>query len=561
MFPAIVSCTTIDWFSDWPADALKEVAIKFLEDMHIAEDQIGNVATIFAQAQTSVLSESRSMLQRLGRYNYVTPTNYLELVKGYCKLLGEQRQKVGEQANKLKNGLQKLSDTATQVAEMSVALSDKKKVVAKSQTECEEMLVVIVQEKRVVDEQEKQVAQEKEVVQRDEADTKAIADKAQASLDEALPALEAATKALELLNKKDMAEIKAYATPPPAVEMVMEAVMILRKAEPTWTEAKKQLGDANFLSSLINFDKDSITDNTIKKIYAYTKKPEFDPEEVGKKSGAAKSLCMWVRAMEVYGRIAKEVAPLRNDLAKAMKTLKAKQEQLAATEAKVKAIADKVKALREKYDESVSSKEALKKESEELETKLNRAQNLVDGLGGERVRWEGSIAGLELALVNTVGDCLLAAAFLSYCGPFDADYRHLLLHEQWLKSVRTLAIPCSESFDFCNYLANPEDVRDWNIQGLPADAFSTENGVMVTRGTRWPLMIDPQEQANKWIKELEKSNSLKVVTLKQSDYLRTLENAIAFGQPVLMHKSWRSLTRRSNRSCREPLSRWATGRS
>ena len=31
--------------------------------------------------------------------------------------------------------------------------------------------------------------------------------------------------------------------------------------------------------------------------------------------------------------------------------------------------------------------------------------------------------------------------------------------------------------------AKPEDVRDWNIQGLPADAFSTENGVMVTRGS------------------------------------------------------------------------------
>jgi len=39
-----------------------------------------------------------------------------------------------------------------------------------------------------------------------------------------------------------MAEVKAYSKPPPAVETVLEAVMILRKQEPTWTEAKKQLG-------------------------------------------------------------------------------------------------------------------------------------------------------------------------------------------------------------------------------------------------------------------------------------------------------------------------------
>ncbi len=50
-------------------------------------------------------------------------------------------------------------------------------------------------------------------------------------------------------------------------------------------------------------------------------------------------------------------------------------------------------------------------------------------------------------------------------------------------------------FDFALFLADPKAVRDWNIQGLPSDSFSTENGVMVTRGRRWPLMIDPQVRA------------------------------------------------------------------
>jgi dynein heavy chain len=60
--------------------------------------------------------------------------------------------------------------------------------------------------------------------------------------------------------------------------------------------------------------------------------------------------------------------------------------------------------------------------------------------------------------------------------------------------VKALAIPASEHFDFAYFLADPKAVRDWNIQGLPSDGFSTENGVMVTRGRRWPLMIDPQGQ-------------------------------------------------------------------
>lgn len=49
-----------------------------------------------------------------------------------------------------------------------------------------------------------------------------------------------------------------------------------------------------------------------------------------------------------------------------------------------------------------------------------------------------------------------------------------------------------------------------------------------------PLMIDPQGQANKWIKNMEKESGLRVVKLTQTDYVRTLENCIQFGTPVLI---------------------------
>merc|ERR1719440_1259135 len=276
------------------------------------------------------------MRDRLGRPNYVTPTNYLELVKGYTKLLGEKRAVIGDQASKLKNGLQKLSDTAEQVGGMSVEVEKKKKEVAKAQVETEELLVVIVQENHVVAEQQKQVAVEEAKIAKDEVETRKIADDAQQDLDKALPALEMAQKALELLNKKDMSEVKAYAKPHKNVEMVMEAVMVLRKSEPSWAEAKKQLGDPSFLTQLLNYDKDALNEAMLNKIAKYTKQAEFDPEIVGAVSKAAKSLCMWCRAMEVYGRIAKDVAPKKAKLQQAMKTLSKKQAQLAEAQAKVK---------------------------------------------------------------------------------------------------------------------------------------------------------------------------------------------------------------------------------
>lgn len=109
-----------------------------------------------------------------------------------------------------------------------------------------------------------------------------------------------------------MGEIKAYANPPPLVAEVMKGVLILREASDlSWAEAKRQLGEQNFINELINFDKDEMSDKTLKKIGQMVIKPDFKPETVGRVSVAAMSLCKWVRAMEVYGRIYRVVEPKR----------------------------------------------------------------------------------------------------------------------------------------------------------------------------------------------------------------------------------------------------------
>ena len=69
--------------------------------------------------------------------------------------------------------------------------------------------------------------------------------------------------------------------------------------------------------------------------------------------------------------------------------------------------------------------------------------------------------------------------------------------------VRGKLVPCSPTFELCLFLAKPTVVRDWNIQGLPSNPFSVENGIIATRGQRWPLLIDPQGQGLRWIKNME----------------------------------------------------------
>lgn len=222
-------------------------------------------------------------------------------------MLRNKREEISSSANKLRNGLFKIDDTRSKVELMSEELVISQEKVIEFQAQCDEFIVIIQTQTLEADEQKKSVAVKSQKIGEEEIECKALAAAAQADLNKAMPALDAAMKALDSLNKKDLTEVKSYANPPTKVERVMEAVMILQEREPTWTEAKRRLGEQNFLEDLKNFDKNNISDKTLKKIAAYTQDPELEPEKVGVVSFACKSLCLWVRAIERYGKVYKYV--------------------------------------------------------------------------------------------------------------------------------------------------------------------------------------------------------------------------------------------------------------
>jgi len=533
MYPGLVNCTTIDWFHLWPMEALQEVAMKFLASVEFTEEDFRlKISTVFAEMQLSVISTSALMLQEVKRFNYVTPTNYLELVKGYRNLLAEKRKELGSAADKLANGLAKLEDAKAQVEVLSKQLEVKKVVVAKSQKDCEDLLVQIVSERRVADEQKRQVEADSERISIEAAECKAISDDAEADLAIAMPALEKAMDEVDKLDKSAVSEIKAYTKPPALVETVMQAVMILFQKTPDWVTAKKVLSEANFITQIKTFDKDNVSQSTNNKIKKYIDQPTFKAEEVKKVSGAAGAMCVWVHAIYLYANVAKEVAPKRQRLKEATESLAVKQAALKEAQDALAVVVAKLAKLQVSYDTSVGEKNRLRDEAENLQLKLDRADKLVKGLSGEYVRWQLSIGNYNAALVKVTGDCLLSAAFLSYAGPFETRYRHSLL-KTWSHSVTNQKLPVSNQFNFAGFLGKPTDIRDWNIQGLPKDDFSTENGVISTRGSRWPLMIDPQGQANRWIRNKEGSK-LKIIDLKMNNFLREVENSVQYGFPILL---------------------------
>jgi dynein heavy chain len=127
-----------------------------------------------------------------------------------------------------------------------------------------------------------------------------------------------------------------------------------------------------------------------------------------------------------------------------------------------------------------------------MQLKLERSEKLIGGLANTKEGWGIRTEELKKLYEVLVGDALMTAAFQSYAGPFPSEYRDVML-EGFIKKVKDLKVPHSKDYQFCFFLTKPTEFLKWSFQGLPDDNFSKDNGVLVTKGRRYPLMIDPQQ--------------------------------------------------------------------
>ncbi|NXF75625.1 DYH7 protein, partial [Sclerurus mexicanus] len=548
-FPSLINCCTIDWFQPWPEDALERVASKFLETLELTDTERQGVVPICKYFHTSVLSLSERFLESLGRHNYVTPTSYLELIAAFRRLLTEKRDSVMKAKRKYVNGLDKLAFAESQVAEMRQELVQLQPKLEEAKVENANMMKTIEIESAEVEEKRKVVKVDEEIATEKAEEAQTLKNECENDLAEAIPVLEAAVGALDTLKPSDIAVVKAMKNPPAGVKLVMAAVCVIRGKKPEkitdpsgsggkildyWTTSQKMLGNINFLRELKSCSESPLPEAVMQKIRTeYLTNPEFDPQVVAKASSAAEGLCKWIKGIEVYHRVSKEIEPKKErlreaeeSLAQTMALLNQKREELAAVESRLA-------ALEQTFTEKTEEKAHLEFQVDLCAKKLERAEKLIGGLGGEKTRWDKAAKDLQEEYDNLTGDVLVSAGVIAYLGAFTAAFRQECTKD-WSKLCQEKNIPCSENFSLSQNLGDPIKIRAWTIAGLPTDAFSVDNGVIVDNSRRWPLMIDPQGQANKWIKNFEKENRLNVIKISDTDYMRTVENCIQFGTPLLM---------------------------
>ncbi|KAG6458751.1 hypothetical protein O3G_MSEX011030 [Manduca sexta] len=550
-FPSLVNCCTIDWFSEWPKTALESVANYFFHNMpHLTttDEVYESMVSVCCFAHQSVVEASARFLAQLSRLNYVTPMSYMEMLAAYADMFKKKQRDIQTESNALKTGLDKLNQTEVEVKQLQIDLAELKPMMERAAEETRKVIEQIAIDTAIAEEARIKVEKEQAVAEKMATETTAMAEDAQRDLDEALPALRAAEQALQELNRNDIVEVKAMKKPPGGVVLVIESLCVVFDIKPIkepgasfgekvlnyWKPGSQMLADPTaFLDSLMKYDKESITEDMIKKLKKFVQNPDYEPTKIAKVSKACMSLCMWVHAMYKFYHVNKAVAPKKAALEQATRDLRAVQAVLAAAQDKMQALLEGIAKLNAYLQEKEDEKRKMEDDINLCLARMDRANRLLNGLSSERVRWIKTIKELDVASVNLIGDILLSACAVGYITPFTDEYRRELLAE-WIQHMQEVAVPHTPGATPLSILGDAVQIRTWQMYGLPRDPLSVESAVLMINSRRWPLIIDPQTQANKWIRAMGKIEGLVVCKPNDRDLLRNFESALRFGKPILL---------------------------
>ena len=402
MFPSLVNCTSIDWFHDWPEEALVSVSRNFLEDNELVDAKYKqNMAKFMAYVHLAVNDQSKVYLKNEKRYNYTTPKSFLEQIDLYQNLLKAQVDKLQFAMDRMENGLTKLNATAAQVDDMKSKLAAQEIVLAEKNEAANALIERVGIETEKVN-KEKAVAKiEQDKVAVINTEVSAKAKSCSADLAKAEPALEAAQAALNTLNKNNLTELKSFGSPPEICVTVAGGVMVLMakgkiQKDRSWKACKIMMGNVGqFLDDLINYDKENIPAANLKEAKKYIATEGFNAENVAGKSQAAAGLCAWVVNIVMFYEVFCDVAPKRLALQQAETQLKNAQDKLAKIMAQIDKLDAALKVLTDEFQEATNNKLEAEASAAATAKTISLANRLVGGLASEKVRWGQTVAGAE----------------------------------------------------------------------------------------------------------------------------------------------------------------------
>lgn len=119
--------------------------------------------------------------------------------------------------------------------------------------------------------------------------------------------------------------------------------------------------------------------------------------------------------------------------------------------------------LTKKFEDQMAEKNALMEKASRTRKKMDQANRLINSLQDNKERWIQNANEFKSSKQRLVGDVAKACAFVSYCGPFNSEFRTKLLDEYFHQDLTNRGIPTSHDLELTKFLVDDATVGEWNL--------------------------------------------------------------------------------------------------
>ncbi|KAK8882498.1 Cytoplasmic dynein 2 heavy chain 1 [Tritrichomonas musculus] len=522
--PSFISDSMLIWSTELSKESLnsipRQVLVNSNTDGIISSETITKITPMFVQLFESV-SEP--------------PIRYSQFLSIYEVLFLQKQKEMNERKKHLDIGLSKLNEAAKTVDTLSAEIGAKKENLKVKEKNAQEAMERIQKAVKECSAQQAKIETITKNLSEEEKKLQVEQSKIEKELSSIQPEIDEAIRLVGQIRRDQLAEVRGFAKPPPAIADVMQGVLLmLGEEDSTWPGIKKIIAQDGFTKRIITFDVNKMSKETITKVNKLItqKASSYDPDTIKKASQAVAPLAAWVKANIRYFSVLEKVDPLKQQMNEYSKQIQKKRGSLQKLQDEKKSVDKKVEEYQEQFRKSTKEAEQLKNEVKTAETNLSDAETLFSKLKDERTRWDAQRGDIVAALNKLPKDSLLAAAVAAFCGQLPEDERRKML-SQWYPIIGANAN--DSNFSLARFMYTENDLLE--LRGcLGGDSLSIENAVIIVNSNSVPLIIDPTATALDWlVKYYEKQGKQATVLPRGHErFSSELALAVRFGKILII---------------------------
>lgn len=551
-YPSLFTSCTIIWFPQWPEEVLKTVAERYLASNTYLEGEAKHQSEIFsvcAKIHDSVQELALKLKDTEGKHVYVAQPIYLHLLHNLVSLLENRTEEMRRQKKLYDLGVDKIKNAKEAVKMMMLEVETLTPILKAHQEENVASSENIEKMKKKIAVTTQSVTSEENAAEKCKALMKDMRKEIQGDFAIVGNKQNEAEALLRAVTKKDLLELKVLKSPSGAQAIMGVFIHMLFKSKPSGKkdetpsfEVTKKLYALPLIKKMLEFDIESLLQPVASRIEKDMESMDCDPDTISGEpaANATKAICAWLAVLPRRYKATMEAAPRRTKLSQT-------EEQYAEIAEKLKDRKDEIDAQTKKLEWLQNDQAKSKKEKNDCSAKITKYRaellhydKLLSIFGDDVGHWEACSEKIGQEIRNALGDLFLAAFFVTYLGPFNAQQRDdelrtaisLLKNNKIASSEERFSLPhiSGGSFRFIG--------RQNTRMGLPTDARFIDSLVILQRSRRWPLMIDPQRQAVRWVTNTfsnsSKGQQLKLAYITHPEFQLTLEASITAGHALLI---------------------------